>query len=160
MTKSYSATITLTGVDGSQWNLSGPGHGSQGVELAPNPAGLYDPPTTTIWNSTAFQDGATYGGNRTEKRDVVFAVNIFHMPGLSWEQLDSQWRKAWAYDTDSTLTIATESGSRSLSLRLSEHPDFAPAHDPHQKRWGSVTMTCTAGVPWWVEADTTSVWVS
>ncbi|MFX0581181.1 phage tail protein [Nocardia nepalensis] len=150
----------MTGVDGSTWTLAGQGRGREGVELATSPSGLYDAPVTTIWNQSAFQVGSSFGGYRTNKRDVVFAVNIFQTPGRSWESVDSAWRKAWAYDRDATLNVTTDYGTRSLALRLSEQPDFKPEKDPHLKMWGKVVMTCTAGNPWWVESDVTSTWSS
>ncbi|MFI9506972.1 phage tail protein [Nocardia sp. NPDC052566] len=150
------ALIEVDGVDGSHWTLSGAGQAAEGVELASAPTGLYDAPVKTIWNSSAFQIGATYGGTNWQKRDVVFGVNIFETDSASWESVDSAWRKAWAYDRDSRLTITTEYGSRTLHLRMAEQPEFKPKLDPHLKQWGQVVMTCTAGVPWWVEADVTA----
>ncbi|MFD3511229.1 phage tail protein [Nocardia sp. NPDC058666] len=154
------ALITITGVDGSTWTISGQGRGREGVDLGTAPSGLYDAPVTTIWNQTAFQNGATYGGYSTNRREVVFGVNIFEKAGRSWESVDSAWRKAWAYDADSIMTVTTDYGSRSLALRMSQQPDFKPNKDPHLNLWGQVTMTCTAGVPWWVEEPATSTWVS
>lgn len=156
----HGAMITLTGVDGSVWTLAGQGRGREGVELATAPSGLYDAPVTTIWNQSAFQIGSSFGGYRTNKRDVVFAVNISQTRALSWEMVDSAWRKAWAYDRDATMTITTDYGTRSLALRLSEQPDFKPEKDPHLKTWGKAVMTCTAGNPWWVESDVTGTWSS
>ncbi|MFB7719332.1 phage tail protein [Nocardia sp. NPDC056100] len=157
---SNAAMITVTGVDGSVWTIAGQGRGREGVELATSPSGLYDAPVTTIWNQSAFQVGSSYGGYRTNKRDVVFAVNIVEAAGRSWEAVDSAWRKAWAYDRDATLTITTDFGTRSLALRMSEQPDFKPDKDPHLKAMGKVVMTCTAGNPWWVESDVTATWTS
>lgn len=154
------AMITVTGVDGSLWTIAGQGRGREGVELATSPSGLYDAPVTTIWNQSAFQIGSSFGGYRTNKRDVVFAVNIIQAAGQSWEAVDSAWRKAWAYDRDSTLTITTDYGTRSLKLRMSEQPDFKPDKDPHLKMHSKVVMTCVAGNPWWVESDVTSIWTS
>ncbi|MEV6773906.1 phage tail protein [Nocardia sp. NPDC051030] len=154
------ALVTITGVDGSTWTISGKGRGREGVDLGTSPSGLYDAPVTTIWNATAFQNGSTYGGYSTNRREVVFGVNIFEMPGRSWESVDSAWRKAWAYDADSIITITTDYGSRSLLLRMSQQPDFKPNKDPHLNMWGQVTMTCTAGMPWWVEDPATSTWIS
>ncbi|MCM6774661.1 phage tail protein [Nocardia sp. CDC159] len=154
------ATIEVEGVDGSHWVLAGPGQGREGVELGTTPTGLYDAPVTTIWNSTAFQIGATYGGANWQKRDVVFGVNVYETGSDSWETVDSAWRKAWAYDRDSKLIVTTEFGARTLHLRMSQQPEFKPLRDPHLKRWGQVTMTCTAGIPWWVEDDVTATAVS
>ncbi|MFI9508431.1 phage tail protein [Nocardia sp. NPDC052566] len=157
---SNAAMITVTGVDGSVWTIAGQGRGREGVELATAPSGLYDAPVTTIWNQSAFQVGSSFGGYRTNKRDVVFAVNVFEAAGQSWESVDSAWRKAWAYDRDSILTITTDFGTRSLRLRMSEQPDFKPDKDPHLKSMGKVVMTCVAGNPWWVESDVTGTWTS
>ncbi|MEV0251161.1 phage tail protein [Nocardia sp. NPDC050712] len=157
---SNAAMITVTGVDGSRWTIAGQGSGREGVELATSPTGLYDAPVTTIWNQSAFQAGSSFGGYRTNKRDVVFAVNVFQTAGSSWEAVDSAWRKAWAYDRDATLTITTDFGTRTLKLRMSEQPDFKPDKDPHLKSIGKVVMTCTAGNPWWVESDVTGSWIS
>ncbi|WP_327139337.1 phage tail protein [Nocardia sp. NBC_01327] len=154
------AMIQLTGVDNSVWTLAGPGQAQQGVELGTNPSGIYDAPVTTIWNQSAFQIGSTFAGYKIPKRDVVFGVNIFELPGMSWQSVDSAWRRAWAYDQDSTLTITTETGTRSLLLRMSQQPSMSSVHDPHLKLWAQVTMTCTAGIPWWVEQDSTQNWVA
>lgn len=153
------AMIQLQGVDNSLWTLAGPGRGQEGAELGTSPSGLYDAPVSTIWNASAFQIGSTFAGYKINKRDLVFSVNLFELPGRSWQSIDSAWRKAWRYDQDSQLIVTTESGTRTLNLRLSEQPSMATVHDPHLKQWASVTMTCTAGVPWWVETDTTSSWV-
>jgi hypothetical protein len=157
---SEAALIEVVGVDGSSWTLSGTGQGEQGVELATAPTGLYDAPVTTFWNSSAYQPGATYGGASWQKRDVAFAVNVHATETLSWESVDSAWRKAWAYDRDTELVVTTQFGTRRLFLRLSEQPEFETERDPHLKRWAKVTMTCTAGVPWWVEDDVTVTAVS
>ncbi|MFR9750496.1 phage tail protein [Nocardia sp. 004] len=154
------AMIEVEGVDGSHWTLAGPGQGREGVELGTTPTGLYDAPVTTIWNSTAFQIGATYGGANWQKRDVVFGVNVYETDSASWESVDSAWRKAWAYDRDTKLVVTTEYGARTLHLRMSQQPEFKPQRDPHLKKWGQVTMTCTAGVPWWVEEDVTATAMS
>jgi len=154
------AMIQAFGVDGSVWTLAGPGRGREGAELGTSPSGLYDAPVSTIWNASAFQIGSTFAGYKITKRDVVFSVNLFEMPGMSWQSVDSAWRKAWRYDQDSTLVVTTETGTRSLNLRMSEQPSMTTVHDPHMKQWAAVTMTCTAGIPWWVETDATQTWVS
>lgn len=154
------AQITLTGVDGSLWHLSGKNQGAEGVEFSAAPSGLYDSPATTIWNATAFQTGATFYGMRYDKRDLVLPFNISAAGGLVWETVDGNFRKAWSYTADSTLTVSTETSTRSLNLRLSQQPDFSPQHDPHLKSWAPIVLTLTAGFPYWVEEDITQTWVS
>jgi hypothetical protein len=154
------AMIQAIGVDGSFWALAGHGHGQQGAELGTSPSGLYDAPVSTIWNASAFQIGSTFAAYKVNKRDLVFTINLFELPGMSWQSVDSAWRKAWRYDQDSQLVVTTETGTRTLNLRLSEQPTLTTAHDPHLKQWASVTMTCTAGLPWWVEQDATQTWIA
>jgi hypothetical protein len=154
------ATIEVVGVDGSHWHLSGPGYGAEGAELGTSPQGLWDAPVSTIWLTSAFQDGATFGGVNWLKREVVFGVNIFETATQSWEEVDSAWRKAWSYEADSQLIITTQYGARRLYLRMSQQPEIKMTQDSHIKRWGKVTMTCTAGKPWWVEDDVTATAVT
>ncbi|WP_306358704.1 MULTISPECIES: phage tail protein [unclassified Nocardia] len=154
------AVIEVTGVDGSRWVLSGQGQGEQGVELATSPTGLYDAPVTTQWVSSAFQYGATHVGTDWLKRDVVFSVNVFATASASWEEVDSAWRLAWDYDRDATLSISTEYGTRRLRLRMSEQPNHQVERDPRLSGTSRITMTTTAGVPWWIEDDITYTAVS
>ncbi|MFJ4653848.1 hypothetical protein ACIP5Y_21485 [Nocardia sp. NPDC088792] len=152
--------ITLVGVDGSLWHLSGTDQGAEGVELAIAPSGAFDAPVSTIWNATAFQTGATWYGMRYDKRDLVLSFNVSAAGGLSWETVDGKFRNAWSYTTDATLIVTTETSTRCLHLRLSQHPDFSPKHDPHLKSWAPIVLTCTAGFPFWIEQDITQTWAS
>ncbi|MFI6168850.1 phage tail protein [Nocardia sp. NPDC051052] len=149
------ALIELEGVDGSQWVLSGEGQGEQGVELGTSPTGIYDAPVSTEWVSSAFQYGATHVGTNWLKRDVVFGVNIFAISSASWEEVDSAWAQAWDYDADATLAITTDDGTRRLRLRMSQQMEHKVKRDPHLNQFSQVSMTCTAGIPWWVEDDIT-----
>lgn len=156
------ASISLIGVDGSLWHISGKNQGAEGVELSTAPSGMYDSPATTIWNATAFQTGATWYGMRYDKRDLVLPFNLFAAGGLPWETVDGNFRKAWSYSQDSTLIVTTETSTRCLKIRLSEQPDFSPKHDPHLKTTGGapLVLTLTAGFPFWIEEDITQPWVS
>lgn len=142
--------IELIGVDGSVWTLSGSGRGRQGVDLGVDPSGLWSPPVTTIWTGSAFQEGATYGGKRVQKRDIVFSVNITETSDRSWEEVNSDWHRAWSFDEDCALVITTPiSGSRELRLRLSEEIKEEWRKDPRLQASSKALMTCVAGFPWW-----------
>ncbi|MGW5267267.1 phage tail protein [Rhodococcus sp. NPDC003994] len=154
------ALIELIGVDGSRWVLSGLGMGAEGVELKTNPRGIYDAPVKTIWNSTAFQEGATFGGFRTNKRDITFAVETRETETKSWEDVDSEWALAWSYTEDCALRITTQFGTRELKLRLSEEMAYSEKHDPHLRGVALVTMMCVAGNPYWWEPPLLSEWTS
>lgn len=145
------ARIEVEGVDGSLWVLNGPGAGREGVHLGESPDGIYDAPVRTLWQQGAFQEGATPNGVRWDARDVVFMVLVQSTSGRSWQDVDSQWRRAWSYSEDSILRVTTPSGTRELKLRLFEAPKFTPDIDPRVNEFGEVVMTCRAGDPFWRE---------
>lgn len=145
------ATVEVEGVDGSQWTLNGPGAGREGVHLGESPQGMYDAPVRTIWQQGAFQEGATPVGARWDARDLVFTAMVQATAGRSWQEIDSDWRRAWSYTADSVLRITTPSGARELKLRMFEAPKFDPDTDPRVHEYGEVVMTCRAGDPFWHE---------
>lgn len=152
--------IELEGVNGDWFTISGDGAGDRGVYLGTDVEGIYDAPVKTIWNETARQTGASYGGKRNLRRDVIFGVIIDDDNGETFEENDSRWRKAWSYTRDCKLWIETENSRRHLKLRMSEQPMFKPEFDPHQSQVDRVVMTCVAGDPWWYEDDAVAEWVS
>ena len=145
------ARIEVEGVDGSTWVLNGPGAGREGVHLGESLDGIYDAPVRTLWQQGAFQEGATANGARWDARDVVFTAMIQGVSGRSWQDVDSQWRRAWSYTADSIMRVTTESGTRELWLRMFESPKFTPDVDPRVNEFGEVVMTCRAGDPFWYE---------
>lgn len=140
------------------WTLYGPEAGDRGVFLGQNPDGIYDEPVDSIWNSHAWQTGASFGGIRVNKRDVILGMEIVGNCDLSWKEADSAWRKAWSYKRDCRLWVTTEDSRRYLELRLSEAPKFAPYTDPFKDAYGHVIMTCVAGYPRWREEDYIAEW--
>ena len=154
------AVIEVEGVDGSVWRVHGRGSGVEGVHLGEKPDGIYDAPVRTLWQQGAFQEGASPNGTRWDARDVVFTALIQSTPARSWQEVDSAWRRAWAYDRDSVLRVTTESGTRELRLRMFESPKFTPDHDPRVDEFGELVMTCRAGDPFWHEQPVKTVLTS
>ncbi len=150
--------VELEGVNGNWFTLAGDGAGAEGVWLGTEVEGIYDAPVKTIWTEHAHQIGASYAGSKNLRRDVTFTAVIGNTEGASWEENDSEWRKAWSYGQDCKLWIETENSRRHLKLRMSEQPMFKPVHDPHQVKVEKVFMTCVAGDPWWYEEDETDSW--
>ncbi|MFE7717483.1 phage tail protein [Nocardia rhizosphaerihabitans] len=143
------------------WGIHGHGADHRGVHLGLSPTGLFDEPVETLWNSTAFQIGATPGGYRIHKRDLILPFEIVNTPEASWQRNDSNFRKAFSYEFDSKLWCRTDDwGSRWLDLRLNREPEFAPDQDPFDKQYGHVVYSLTAGYPRWREHDVTDQWVS
>lgn len=145
------ATVEVEGVDGSVWRLHGAGAGAEGVRLGTSPSGIYDAPVRTVWQQGAFQEGSSPLGPRWDARDVVFVALVSAKAGRSWQDVDSEWRRAWSYTADSILRVTTPSGTRELRLRLLEAPGFTPETDPRINSFGEVVMTCRAGDPFWLE---------
>lgn len=129
--------------------------GEQGCWLGTDVSGFYDTPVRTIYHEHAFQEGATYGGKRILRRDLVFGVWVTDDNGVPWEENDSRLRKALSYDSEFKLWITTESSRRHLKVRLSEQPDVSMENDPRLLGRQKVVLTCTAGDPWWYDADYT-----
>lgn len=154
--------VELEDIRGNLFTLAGPGQGDRGIVLGTDVDGIYDAPVKTIHNSHAFQTGSTYGGKRNLQRDIVFGVYAHHDDGdKNWSFNDSEWRKGWSYEQDCKLWITTEDSRRYLKLRMSQHPEFKPEHDPNGTQIEKVVMTCVANDPWWYEKnDVTDLWES
>ena len=145
---------------GEWWTLAGAGKGDRGIWLGQRVEGLWMAPKETIWNSTAFQDGATYGGDRNPKRDITFDVEILGNQFGSWERNWSDWIRAWRADEDCKLWYETENSRRWLSCRLSKQAVMVPTIDPIKQGHVTVTMSLTAGDPWWYEETVKSTFVT
>lgn len=139
----------MTGRDGSYWCLAGPGAGEQGLTISPNIQNLVDAPVKTLWVPGPF--GEQYVGKRNQRREMVFAVQVYDEDPDNWATIDSQWRWAWDYDQESTLSITTSDGTRTLGLRLLEAPKSYGPKDPHITADNPVVMTTAAEFPFWVE---------
>ncbi|PQP24168.1 hypothetical protein [Rhodococcus opacus] len=154
--------VTLTGSDGSVWDLSGPAAGDQGVEMRPKTSGLFEPPNKTLWIKSAF--GSKYQGHKVQRRDVIFSVQIYGTHAAEWRDVDSRFRMALGnYDTQFTLTFTTEDGPRSLKLRLLEQPKPYESggyedHDPNIFADSTMTITAAAEQPYWEGEVETASW--
>lgn len=156
-------TDTLIQVEtpsGEWFTLAGAGKGDRGIYLGQKVEGLWMAPKETIYNSTAFQDGATYGGDRNPKRDITMDVEIIGSRFGSWEWNWSNWMRSWRADEDCKLWYETENSRRWLNVRLARHSDMSPTIDPIKRGHVTVTMNLVAGDPWWYEETATSEFVT
>lgn len=139
---------------GRVFTIAGWGAGADGVALGTEIDGMLgDSPFESIWNSHAFQQGADFGGIVEDKRDIAFGIHVKNTPDQSWEENDSEFRKAWHKKRDSKLWIETLHSRRHLKLRLSKTPEFNPKIDPIKVGYAGVVYHCTAGDPRWYEDD-------
>lgn len=162
--------IWLRGVDGSRWDLSGPDAGVQGVELRPGPKRFIDAPARTFWIQGAQRQH--YLGHQFERRDPVFAVNIFvpdpntppaDMPYV-WRDIDSRFRQALGmYDGEFRLTVETGSDIRHLDMRLLSDPIAYEngeweGKDPHLYATSTLLINAAAAQPFWYADDLEFSW--
>lgn len=145
--------VELLGVNGERFNLT---TGDRGVYLATDPKGaFFDPPVKAVYEEPGNYPGSRYLSHRVLRREITFGVEILNDGGSnSWLSRDSQWRKAWAFDKDSILSVTTpESGTRYLKLRLLESPEVDMKYDPTIMAVNTTLMQCVAPDPFWYEDD-------
>lgn len=152
--------IQVESPSGELWTIIGDGKGDRGVWLGQSVAGLWAAPLETIYNSTAFQDGADYGGKRTGARIVTLDVEILKTSDSSWERNWSDWMKAFKADEDTLIWYETDESRRFLKVRLAKNSEMTPKIDPEKLGHVTLTMNLIAGDPWWWEADATSTYVT
>ena len=157
--------IELEGCDGSWWTLSGDGQWDQGVALADEEEGtdfdgMYDPPMTAIYNSTAFEVGATYGGVREEKYDFILAIHIVGTKAMPWRGVDSDFRNALSVKRDAKLWVTTDESRRYLPVRLGAKPKIKAVHDPDSEQYGLILLPLVGAYPRWIEETAVSEWVT
>jgi hypothetical protein len=143
--------IQVESWDGQFWTIAGQGKGDRGVWLGEDVSGFWYAPTSTMWNSTAFQDGADFGGTRVDKRTLTFDVEILKTPGSTWEKNWSDFIRAFRTDRETKIWYETETSRRFLIVRLSKNADMRPKIDPQRSGHSTVTIEVVAGDPYWYE---------
>ncbi|MEV6555865.1 phage tail protein [Nocardia sp. NPDC051756] len=147
------------------WPLAGVGQWDRGVALADEDAGfdfdgMYDPPVTALYNSTAFEVGATYGGIREEKYDFILAVHVYGTPQKPWRYVDSEFRKAWSFKRDSKLWVSTSDSRRCLPVRLGAKMKIKAVNDPDSEQYGLLLIPVVGAYPRWIETPAVSTFIT
>lgn len=156
------AKITIIGVDGSKWCVSGPGMGREGVELDESPQGIVDPaPFKTIWDQSAFQEGATFRGVNIEPIDLVLGFNIYGESPGDWEDKESRFLAAFDYYRRATIEYISSSGTRrTLEVCLDDSIKFKSKHDPRISAYSQVDISLRAPFPKWKGDDYVSTFTA
>lgn len=152
--------IQIESPSGEWWTIIGEGKGDRGVWLGQSVAGLWAVPLETIYNSTAYQDGADYGGKRIGAREITLDVEILKTKDEPWERNWSDWMKAFHADKDTKIWYETENSRRYLKVRLSTESQMSPKFDPENRQHVTLTMNLIAGDPWWYEEEATSQFIA
>lgn len=154
----YTVPVDLVDIHGRVLRISGPGMGSEFVELGLDPEGLLDTPVVTLWQETAFGWGAYWAGLRYNKRELVLPFNILGNDSAHWHDVETAFRYGWSYTKDCIIRVHGESGIRELSVRLSQHTLTKMTRDPRIRASSSMVVTCVAGWPFWRGSDITREW--
>lgn len=158
--------MTDTLVEYESWNgelftLIGPGKGDRGVWLADEDIeNFVEGPIETIYNSHAFQRGASYGGDRIPPREIVVSFEILGTSSGSFEENYSEFRKALSTRKNSKLWVETPNSRRWLTVRLRENPRLVADRDPGRRQYARLVVTFIAADPYWYEPMETASWVS
>lgn len=142
--------VEVIGVNGDSVTLAGDKAGVDGMWLASDVKGLYDPEVQAITQSPGNRAGARFVSHRVVERTINFVVSIENGEGLrqSWRHRDARWRRLWAYDDYSTIRVTTEDGVREIKVRMSEIA-VDTGYDPHVNQVTDVLMTVVADDPFW-----------
>ncbi|MEJ6013293.1 phage tail protein [Corynebacterium sp. H127] len=148
--------LELIGCDGSRWNIHGYAQGAQGVEVMTDVKGLLEAPVKAIWTQGAFQEGSTYMGFRTEPFDVVLPVEVEGNTTYNFQLQDSRFRRALGTpDDEFQLRARSSDGLRTLTLRMTEIPEYLGAHDPTTIKKAEYVLQARGAWPRWVgDTDT------
>lgn len=149
--------LMLEGCDGSEWALHGPRSYFSPVRLEKGSVGdLFDAPVESTYKDRAGQAGSEYLGHRTLARVITLNLVVYSAEhdAFDWARVDSDFRKALAYDEDAVLRVSTEmSGERHIAVRLQEAPSFRGEIDPHENGISQYGVTLIAYDPYW-KSDT------
>lgn len=148
--------IEVTGVNGDVVVLSGDHVGVDGMWLASELEGFYDPEISVNSRSVSNRPGTQYISHRVLERRVIFKVTIANDdgPGNTWRERDARWRKLWSYDRYTEVRVVTDEGERTLKARL-EEIEVDTNIDPHVQSATDVIMTIVADDPFWYAPDET-----
>ncbi|NEW40776.1 phage tail protein [Nocardia cyriacigeorgica] len=157
--------IELENADGQWWTLAGEGQWDDDVCLADEDDGfdfdgMYEAPVEAIYNSTAFQVGATFGGIREDKYDFILALHVKGSRGRPWKHTDSSFRKGLSFLRDSRLWVTTTESRRHLPIRLGGKVKIKARNDPNSEQYGLLLAPIVGAHPRWMGAPDISTFIT
>lgn len=160
---SYSETvlIEIIGAQSQRFTVSGPGMGQEGVELSRGPQGLHDEaPIKTIWQQSAFQEGATFIDYTIEPLDLVLAFDVVGDED-NWQEIDALFYSCFDPVVPAQIVVTSETGTRILSVTKLEASKTTSDRDPRILGWSHIVFTLRAAWPFWQgDTDTHTVTIS
>lgn len=146
--------VEVEGVNGDVVVLSGDRVGEDGIWLATELSGFYDPEVKTVTKSPGNRPGTRYISHRILERTVIFKVTIANDEGVgeTWRERDTRWRRLWSYKDYAKIRVVTDEGDRVLRVRL-ESIEVDTNIDPHVQGATDIVMTVVADDPFWYAPD-------
>ncbi|CAN5147461.1 hypothetical protein BH11ACT6_BH11ACT6_34970 [soil metagenome] len=147
-------SITMIGVSGREWPLSGAGPSP--VTMAPNSTGLYETAVETLYSDAAY--GETFEGVRYPATTMVWTAQIGadrEREPLTWESMYSDFRLDLSFEEPCTFRYDSSDGTRNRKARLQSEPKpFSSLNfegkDPRLFSFGSVVLTMKTELPFYV----------
>ena len=149
------AKIAIIGADGSEWVVSGPGMGKQGVELDVAPEGLTDEaPIKQIWQQSAYQEGATLLGTSVEPIDMVLGFHIFGYTDDNgryhpWQEVETRFQRALHHAKPTQIAYDDDGTTRTIDVVKLESNVSKNTRDPRLNQYSLITTTLRAPFPYW-----------
>lgn len=142
--------VEVIGVNGDVVTIAGENVGVDGIWMATDLEGLYDPEVEVVTQSPGNRAGARYVSHRILERTINFIVTISNDDGVgkTWRARDYRWRRLWAFDRYTKIRVTTDDGVRVLKVRLAEI-QVDTTYDPHVNDATDVLMTVVADDPFW-----------
>jgi hypothetical protein len=148
------------------WDLWGAHAGAQGVQLAPQVAGLMGVPFTQLISEGPYQVGATFERVDWKKREIQFAAMIgTGQPDtiFRYRMIEQRWWASWSATVDGYLGVFTRThGWRFVRVRLAEEPKTMFTLDPQamDNNFMQWDMSVIAGQPHWCKRQEVATWVN
>lgn len=147
-------SITMIGISGREWPLSGAGPSP--VMMAPNSTGLYETAVETLYSEAAY--GERFEGLRYPSTTVVWTAEIgadLERDPETWHSLYSDFRLDLDYELPVRFRYVSSDGPRERRLRLQSEPKPFSTYnfegrDPHLFKFGSIVLTMKTELPFYV----------
>ena len=150
------ASITVVGVNKDTVTIAGPNAGTEGIWLASEMEGFFDPEIKAVTKAPGNRPGVRFVSHRILERTLIFNVTVLNDDKGSWSARDSRWRKLWAYDNYTQIKVQVPGGKvRTLLARL-EEIKVDTKYDPHVNAATDIQMTVVADDPFWYEDEFTA----
>lgn len=147
-------TITMVGVSGREWTLSGVGPSK--VSMAPNSTGLYETAVTPIYSDATY--GEKFEGLTYPSTTVVWTAQVGadkERDPETWHSMYSDFRHDIDFEFPCTFRYTSSDGVRERKLRLASEPKPFSVYnfegkDPHLFSFGSMVITMKTELPFYV----------